>query len=272
MEQDENITHAFVIKAEELSALNYLNSDHVRPLYFQWINRGTDQKLRQMTVELLLRTLFQEGTSPSVARLQQSAGLRLVFQTLRERDSFATAFGAARAEEGFREGHLVTAVFDDREAAEQAVAELKAAGIPESSVSLLWRADPLAESQARPNEGHSKLSVAAAVAGGGLAGTLLGVAVLAIPGIGPVAAAGAIVASANASVASVSAIIGATGGALARMLSDKDVSDQSANYYEKQIKRGRVFVSIDTRLAEGQNEIVRQVLVQSGGHTGRRSG
>ncbi len=269
MGQYQIIDPAFVIKAEELSALNYLNPDHTQPLYFYWINRGTDQKLRRTTIDLLLRTIFQDGNSPSVARLQLSSGLRLVFRSIQERDSFAAAFAAARTQEGFREGYLLSAIFDDRECAELAVAELKSASIPESAISLLWRAGQFINPDNLKREGHSKLSVAAAAAGGGIAGTILGAAVLAIPGIGPIAAAGAIAASAQASLAAVSAVFGATGGAIARMLTDHDVDGKDVNYFERQIHLGRVFVSIDTRLLGDHNEVVRQVLRRNGGRASR---
>lgn len=55
---------AFVIKAEELAALNYLDREHPRPREIEWINRGTDQILKPSTVDMLLRTLFRDVVSP----------------------------------------------------------------------------------------------------------------------------------------------------------------------------------------------------------------
>ncbi len=121
------------------------------------------------------------------------------------------------------------------------------------------------------SEGHSRLSVAGAVAGSGVAGAVLGVALLAIPGVGQLAAAGAIAASAVSSVATVSGIIGAAGGAIAKMLTDHDVDGVSASYYQQQIRRGKIFVSVDIRIAEGRREAVRQVIRQHGGRTSTRS-
>lgn len=43
------------------------------------------------------------------------------------------------------------------------------------------------------------------------------------------------------------------------MLSDKDVDGHEANYYEIQIRRGRVFVTVDTRLAPEAEETIRAV-------------
>jgi hypothetical protein len=262
---------AFVIKAEELPALNYLGPDHPQPLLVEWINRGTDQRMQRSTIEMLLRTLSRDDASPSVVKLHHSAGLRVAFRSHEERETFAHAFANARAELNVEKQHLVAAMFDDRQEAEHVVTRLKDAGIPDEAISLLWRAGQCGDTDAQNWLGHSKMSVAASVAGGGIAGVMLGVAILAIPGIGLVAAAGAIATSALSSVTAVSAIIGATGGAMARMLTDHDVNGRDANYFEKQIRRGKVFVSIDTRIAEGRSDLAHEVLTRAGGHLARRA-
>lgn len=164
---------------------------------------------------------------------------------------------------------VVSAVFDNREEARRAVTELRDAGIPESAISLVGRPDE-GDSNVDgddDDDGAGKGSIAGAVAGGGVAGALLGVAALAIPGVGPLAAAGAIAASAIPTGAGVGAAVGATGGAIARMLSDHDVDSKDAEYYEGRVNEGGIFVSVDTRLAEGTSETVRAVLERCGGHT-----
>lgn len=261
-------TAAFVIKAEELAALYDLGAHHPPPVLLEWINRGTDQPLRRTTIEMLLRTLFKEDMSASVSRLHQSAGLRCLFRTEEERDRFAAAFEEARVREVGRTKSAVTAIFDRRKDADAAVAELIAAGVPKKAISQLWRTGRYVDFDQSGREGHGKLSVAAVVAGGGIAGALLGVAVVAVPGLGVVAAAGAI-ASSLSSVAAVSAAIGATGGAIARMLSDLDVEGNDANYFARQIHSGKVFVSVDTRLAPGQRDAILRIL---GPDTVKRAG
>ena len=124
--------------------------------------------------------------------------------------------------------HMISAVFDDREEARRAVTELRSAGIPEDAISLVGRPDDTDETNA--DDGASKGSVAGAVAGGGVAGALLGVAALAIPGVGPLAAAGAIAASAIPTAAGVGAAAGATAGAITRMLSDHEVEGRDAEF------------------------------------------
>ena len=59
MEPEKPAHCAFVIKVEELAALNYLAADHPRPSKVEWINRGTDQVLKSSSIEMLMRTLFQ---------------------------------------------------------------------------------------------------------------------------------------------------------------------------------------------------------------------
>ena len=261
---------AFVIKAEELAALNYLDRDHPRPREVEWINRGTDQILKPSTVDMLLRTLFRDVVSPSVLRLHQSAGLRAIFRTERERDRFAAAFAKARNHESANPDDMITAIFDGRDYAERAVAGLKAAGIPDKAISLLWRASRFLDNGVDWEEGHSKLSIAGAVAGSGVAGAVLGVAILMIPGVGPVAAAGALASSAFSSVAAVSGIIGATGGAIARMLTDHDVDGVSASFYEQEIRRGKVFVCVDARIVEDRTEEALGILKKFGGRSATR--
>ena len=266
MKQDQTFAPApaYVIKPEELLALNYLDDDCPRPHDAEWINRGTDQKLKSSTIEMLQRTLFRDMAPPSVVQLHRSAGLRVLFATESERNAFAAAFIQARKEASERSEHLVTTIFPDRETADEAVEALIDAGFSDSRISVMWRVSQVAENKLKWREGHSKMSVASAIAGSGVAGALLGMAVLFIPGIGPVAAAGAIAAAAP-SVASLSGVIGATGGAIAHMLDDHDVEGIAANYFEQQIRRGKVFVSVDVDYDESLREKARSILKLAGG-------
>ena len=72
--------------------------------------------------------------------------------------------------------------------------------------------------------------------------------------------------SAIAPVAAVSSVIGATGGAIAKMLTDHDVDGVSATLYEREIKRGKIFVSVNTDYDGIQPELVRKMLDAHGGH------
>lgn len=261
----------YVIKAEELRAINYLAPDHPRPRSVEWINRGTDQVMRPTTTAMLLRTLYKPSRSPSVQKLHDSAGLRVVFRSERDREKFAAAFRAACQQEQVRKHDVVSAMFDDRDAAELAIADLRGAGISRRAISMLFRASQFMDTESEWPDGHSALSITGAIAGGGLAGALVGMGVLLVPGVGPVAAGGAIAASALSSMASVSGVIGATGGALAKMLTDHDVDGVTASLYDDEIRRGKVFLSVDTKIAGGMGDTAISIMEKHGGRTGRGS-
>ena len=89
---------AFVIKPEEIAALNYLSSNHPRPQTVEWINRSMDRKLRQSSVDMLLRTLHRDISSPSVVKLHRDSGLRVVFTSERDRNAFSRLFAEAKRE------------------------------------------------------------------------------------------------------------------------------------------------------------------------------
>ncbi|MBY6217451.1 hypothetical protein [Qipengyuania aquimaris] len=97
------------------------------------------------------------------------------------------------------------------------------------------------------------------------AGAVLGVAILVIPGIGPVAVAGAMASQAIPSVAAVSSAIGATGGAVAKMLTDADVDGVSATLYEREIQRGRIFLSVNTDGVDIETDRIERILSNEGG-------
>lgn len=163
---------------------------------------------------------------------------------------------------------LISAVFNDRAEAERAVTELRNAGVREDALSIVGRPD---ESDVIAtdvdDDGHGKGEVAASVAVGGVVGAILGVAALAIPGVGPLVAAGAIAASAVPTAAAVGAAVGATGGALAKMLTDHDVDGRDADYYEERITAGGIFVSVDSRQTDVDAQTVSEILSRFGGQS-----
>lgn len=255
-----------MLKADELAALNYIRRDHPRPVSLTWINRGTDKEMRPTTVQMLLRTLFKPTRSRSVRQLHESSGLRASFESAKDRELFAKAYGTAVAEHRRRQRHELTAVFDRPDAAEDAFRRLVAAGVDKAAISLLWHAGQFIEERRVKPRGHSALSVAAASAGGGLAAAIFGVTLLAIPGLGIVAAGGAVATSALGTMGAIGGALGATGGALARMLTDLDVDDREIPYFEAAIKSGKVFLSVDPATIDMGVADVRRIIVKSGGH------
>lgn len=105
MSQDRITIPAYVIKAVELPALNNLASDYPPPQALAWIDRGLDARLPRTSIEMLIRTIVHNSTSPSVQRLFQSAGLRVIFRSDADRQKSATLFNRTltpRAQEELR--------------------------------------------------------------------------------------------------------------------------------------------------------------------------
>lgn len=258
---------AFVIKAEEVVALNYLASDHPRPSRVEWINRATDQVMRPSSIEQLLRTLFITDVSPSVRKLRETSGLRVILRSESDRARFASSFAKALVAERESHSSRMTAIFPSQADAEAAMASLQGEGVPADAISMLWRASRFIDTAIAWPEGHSIGSVAGATAGGGIAGAAFGLTVLAIPGVGPVAAIGAL-APILTSVATIGGLMGAAGGAIARMLDDFDVDDRFIKSYEQDIKRGKVFLAVDMQKAGRPEATVRAALLRNrGAHT-----
>ena len=269
MNDGNQIEPAFVIKAQDILAINYLANDHPRPRRVEWINRGTNQVMRPTTTQMLLRTLFQDVDTPSVRKLRETSGLRVVFRNERDREVFSTAFASAQQMEGARKTHVVTAIFDERTKVDHAIAALDGFGVPAKSISLLCRASQFMDTGTKWPEGHSVRSVAGVVVGSGFAGAMLGIGILMVPGVGPLAAGGALATTAISSVGSISGIIAATGGAIAKMLTDHDVDGVSASFYDKEIQRGKIFVSVDTLTARLDRDRLMQIFASHGGQTAK---
>lgn len=249
-----------VIKPDELTALNFLAGSHPKPIGAQWINRGTDRPLRQQSIDLLLRTLYQDVLSESVFKLHQSSGLRVEFRSEAERHRFAREFAEAKVLEQQGWSNRISMMFGDRAAASAAADELIRSGVPKGAVSILWRAGRFMDAEVEWIEGHSLLSVAGATAGGSFAGLALGVALIAVPGIGQIAAVGGLAASAASSAPALAGIFGATTGALVKMLSDPDVEDVAERQYIARRKASPVFVSVELAEGTGVSDLAKAVM------------
>ena len=172
--------------------------------------------------------------------------------------------------------NIVSAVFDSHSEAENAVRELRQAGVPDSALSIIAQHGNAGEGgdygDATTHEAKEKGEglLKGALAGGGV-GALLGIAALAIPGVGPLAAAGAIAASAVPEAAAIGAGAGALLGGLSGLLKKHGVSDEDAGYYEERINQGGVFVSVTTADAGISAEAAQDMLYRAGGHSASRA-
>lgn len=260
-----------VLKPEELTALHFLPNDHPRPIGVDWINRGTDRPLRKQSVDLLLRTMFADILSPSVVKLHRSSGLRVQFRTEAERLLFARQLSDAKKLEEATWSARLTMTFDSHHKAVEASDDLVRLGLPQDSVSILWRTAQFIDTEYEWLEGHSLASVASTTAGGSIAGLALGAALIAVPGIGHIAAMGGLAASAVQAAPVVSGIFGATIAAIAKMTSDTDVEGVALQQYADNRHAGRSFVSVDLSNSQDLSEQAWAILKGHGGRALRNS-
>jgi len=172
--------------------------------------------------------------------------------------------------------NLISAVFDSHSEAEAAARELRDAGVSDSALSVIAQRSSDgdggdygdAETHEVKEKGEGALKGAL---GGGAVGALLGIAALAIPGVGPLAAAGAIASSAIPEAAAIGAGVGALAGGVSGLLTKHGVSEEDASYYEERINSGGVFLSVDTNNAGLGADEVRDILYRNGGHSSSRA-
>ncbi|QIK79363.1 hypothetical protein G7077_11070 [Sphingomonas piscis] len=170
---------------------------------------------------------------------------------------------------------IASAVFDSRDEAQRAIEELRSAGVDESAISVVGQQGEESSEHVGDGEddsaGEKTGSFISKTAAGAGVGALLGVAALAIPGVGPLAAAGAIASSAIPGAALTGTAIGAAAGGVGSLLTDHGVSDEDASYYEEHINRGGIFVSVDTDRAGVGAETARDIIYRAGGHSSSRT-
>jgi hypothetical protein len=131
----------------------------------------------------------------------------------------------------------ITKVYDSYSQARQAVADLEAAGISSSNISLV--ANKYVSEQYADVDDVSEAATGAGIGAlvGGTAGLLAGLGLLAIPGIGPVVAAGWLASTALGVAAG-----GATGGIIGALV-DAGEPEEHAHVYSEAVRRGGTLVS-----------------------------
>ncbi len=136
---------------------------------------------------------------------------------------------------------IISALFDTAEAAHRAVRDLETAGIPNSDISLI----------AKDDEGHlvadghvgedAGIGAGIGAVAGGAGGLLTGLGLIAIPGVGPVVAAGWLIAAAAGAAAG--GLVGGAAGGLIGALTKEGVPDEQANLYAEGLRRGGSLVT-----------------------------
>jgi hypothetical protein len=150
----------------------------------------------------------------------------------------------------------ITRLFDNRSQAEAAVRNLEAMGISHDDLSIVSHggqsagedrsflnrdADGDGENDAAEGAGKGAATGGALGAGAGL---LAGLGMLAIPGLGPVVAAGWLASTAVGAVAG--ALAGGATGGLLGALKDAGVDEDDANVYAEGVRRGGTIVAVRT--------------------------
>jgi uncharacterized protein (TIGR02271 family) len=138
----------------------------------------------------------------------------------------------------------IVGIFDKRSDAESAVRELIDSGFSRNDISLIAgnASGEYTHAETSSSEGMSTTAAGASTGAvvGGLGGLLVGLGALAIPGIGPVIAAGPLVTTL------LGAGVGAAAGGLIGALVDVGVPEEEAGYYAEGIRRGSTLVSVRT--------------------------
>lgn len=159
---------------------------------------------------------------------------------------------------------VLTRLFDTYEHATEAVTDLEASGIPHNAISLIANnADnrhgggTAVVEEAEPADAVADSAGTGASVGtvlGGGAGLLAGLGMLAIPGIGPVVAAGWLVATA------LGAGLGAASGGLLGSLVGAGVAETDAHTYAEGVRRGGTLVTV--RAEGSQSAMVEAILAK----------
>jgi len=162
----------------------------------------------------------------------------------------------------------VVGVFDSQDAAQQAIQQLKDAGFSPDDIGILMQdkqgaQDLAASTGTKAGEDAGKGAVTGGVLGG-LAGLLVGIGALAIPGIGPVLAAGPLAAALGtaAGATATGAAIGAGAGAIVGALVGMGVPKEEAQVYEQRFNQGRILLTV--RSGANRYDEAQQILRNAG--------
>ncbi len=134
-------------------------------------------------------------------------------------------------------------LYDTNAEAQRVVSDLKTAGIPNADISLITNHGESSETMADTTTAEGTGAGVGAAVGGG-AGLLAGLGVMAIPGVGPIVAAGWMAATLTGMIAG--AATGAAAGGIIGALTDNGVDEDDAHVYAESIRRGGSLVLVKT--------------------------
>ncbi|WP_426128935.1 hypothetical protein [Pararhizobium sp. PWRC1-1] len=154
----------------------------------------------------------------------------------------------------------VTGLFDHYSDASAAVEQLKTTGVSDSDISIVSN-----NSDGRYKDNDNDVAedagagagIGAAV--GGVGGLLTGLGIMAIPGVGPVVAAGWLAATAVGAVTG--AVVGGAAGGIVGALTESGVDERDAHVYAEGIRRGGTLVT--ARVPDAQATGAQAILQRS---------
>lgn len=179
--------------------------------------------------------------------------------------------GQMHQQTGMNQSSVVSAIFDEQQEAQQAVAALRQIGVSDSDLSIIAQSKGTMTTREGSGEitDEEHTSYLRGILGGGALGAGLGVAALAIPGVGPLAAIGAIAATVVPEAMAIGAVAGAAAGTFNEALKNHGVSDDDASYYGSRMKDGGVLVTVNSSNIDPSQ--AQDILYRHGGHSSSRA-
>jgi hypothetical protein len=135
----------------------------------------------------------------------------------------------------------VTRVYESYDRARRVVRELEQEGVPSSDINLIANKHACEDVEGLDSGSATAPTAGVGAALGGTAGLLAALGIIAIPGLGPVVAAGALAATALGAAA------GAVGGGVIGALVSAGVPEPEAHVYCEAVRRGGTMVSARVR-------------------------
>ncbi len=175
---------------------------------------------------------------------------------------------------------IAAAIFKSRDESERAIRELRDINVPDEAISILSIEDGHSERhdgsgktvRHHDNNDNKASGALKGLAVGGGVGAIAGLAALAIPGIGPFIAAGALAETLGVagSAAVASGAVGAAAGGLTGSLVRYGFGQRDAEEYERRIREGGILVAVDTSNLPSHYAPVRAVLRAAGGQSAEK--
>ncbi len=161
------------------------------------------------------------------------------------------------------QGGTVVGLFKNQIDAERAIDRLKQAGFSENQIGVAMRdrsqqQDLIEGTGTQAAEGAATGAISGGVLGG-VIGLLAGVGALAIPGVGPIIAGGALASTLAG------AGIGAAAGGLLGALMGMGIPEEDARHFDEGFRAGGTLVTVN---AEGREEEARECLYEAGADLG----